>query len=310
MSAICQDNQTAYVKTYPALGLACLRTGNAKPYRLWLILRYLDSETHAEAVGRVSVADLARFVASARIRGYSNMRDVLRDPRSAAFWRCYTDGRGVRWVAYAGLQDVGAAMAEQDDSGRQVHDRPAIIPLAAFFKLTTFRAHIYALGVYGRSDGRATNPLSRTTAAVMSGLSKPTLRKYDKLARVKVSRNHAIMGHAEIRADAQSMAALGAADHGGWWFTLRAGDGWDVCQTLPNSYTTEAAYTQYGASKHLRRQTNPAFLTAGEPIARRYYHDARRALRRDHATQSYLEAEAYGTRDGRRVGQWVALPCA
>ena len=304
------DDRTEQVKTYPALGLACLRTGNAKPYRLWLLLRHFDAATNPEPVGRVSVADLESFVASARLRGFSNLRDVLRDRRGGAFWRRYTDGRGVRWVSYARLQDVGAAIAEQDDSGCQVHDRPAFIPLAAFRKLTVFRAHVYALGVYGRLDGKATNPLARSVASRLAGLSKNTMIKYDRLAGVQVRRNHAITGHCTARADAQSLVAMRAADLGGRWFVHTAkGGGFDVCRVLPNSYTINASYTRYGRSKHLRRLTNPVCLTTGDPVRRRYFHEPKRAMRRDHTSQCYLEAEPYHTIGGRTVGVWDALPC-
>ena len=300
-----------YVKSYPALGLGCLRTGLAKPYRLWLLLRYLDAQLNDERVGRVSVGNLGRFVASQRLRGYGNLRDVLRDPRGQAFWRCYTDGDGTRWIAYRCLEDVAASVAEQDASGRQLHDRPAFIRLGAFRKLMDFRAHVCALGLYGRLDGRPTNPLARSVAGDMAGLSTPTLRKYDRLAGVKVQPNHAIMEHCQARGDAQSLAALRACDLGGRWFIhWGKGGGWDVCRVLPNSYQVRVNYTRYGASKHLRRSTNPASLTAGEPIQRRYYHESKRATRRDPFHQAYLEAAPYQTIGGRLVGVWDGLPVA
>ncbi|MEM7117864.1 MAG: hypothetical protein AAF614_35870 [Chloroflexota bacterium] len=173
------DTADQTVKLYPDIARAMLRQEVANAGRLWLALRHIDQKSQ----GWLRIVDirekLTTKTAVNRLCGWRQMRNLLREG-DAIFWQ-----RDKERVWLYGVEKVAQKLQISRLTGL-----PIKLPLTHLFSgISVFRAHLYASIHSGRRRG---NPISRERLAQLSGVTPRTQRQYDRIAKVKRTKNIAI----------------------------------------------------------------------------------------------------------------------
>lgn len=220
----------------PSLALALLRQGRVAEGRLWLLLRWLDSD------GRGWLERAAIFAACTDKTSptYLCTPRYLRQLLAAGeglFWQQDAAGRACPELAervwLRGQVKVAAGLGVRRAQGRNVEMPVAIL----FAPIGQVRAHLYASFHSGRGETAA--PISRETLRDLSGASPRAQQGYERRARVQAQGCVAVGAAVTAVSDSQEhawqhgRAAFTITDHGGHYG--RAGDVYQA-RRLPNRY--------------------------------------------------------------------------
>jgi len=259
------------VKSYEGLNQEVLKRREVRAYRLWLLLRSLDSEGRGWVDFGKAQESFLRLGLSRR-----SFRDILR--KGEGFWWTRVRGR----IFYSGLEKVCLRL-------RVLPGRPVLIPLPK--RLSEFRALLHA------SFFVKEKTISRRRLQELTGKSKTTLRRWEKLTGVKIQPN---LGYSPklLSKSSSSYRCIGYSEEGQPF--------WEVCLDgkarltwqISNSYVVESERLErapWGLARKVQRRIKP--LVGGEGLwFRLYFRDPRSALRYQKKT-----GEAVYVWDGRTI---------
>lgn len=251
-------------KNYTSLGLAVKQVGEAKFYRVWLLARFLDSA----GSGWVAIDELREALCASgsplRISkpttsdesAWRNLRSLM-NGGEGRYWTREVGRHGVERLRYVTPADLAVTLGLERLSGD-----PVFIPVEILTaSIGDFRAHLVAsIHAARQGDHDRTAPISRQTMASMTGVSKRTLRRYDKRAGIKAFPNY------EIGQVATTAAMQDAAwEHGTAVFEFidykghqgRAGQH-RVARALPNAYSTEMQTAPRGRQRKINKELRDA----------------------------------------------------
>ena len=239
-----------WVKLYPDIGLGMLREELTAPGRLWLMLRYLDSE--GCGVIRIDIIrrKLTRKNSQLRLCGKRQLRNLLQD------------GEGVYWhrdkerVWLRSATRVAFALGVDRLTGR-----PVALPTAALLDgIGTFRAHLYAAFHSGRvretPHGDQVMPIARETLEQLSRVGRSSQRNYEDRVGIGVQPNF-VVGELstkeamEKQAWAKGQALFELKDYRGQ--QGKKGKTYLAWQ-LPNSYSGQHRHRPRGRQKRINRK--------------------------------------------------------
>lgn len=261
------------VKSYVNLGFAALREHDECSYRLWLLLRHLDTDGR----GWVTTTDLAAFVAE----------HDLWHPQST--WRHLKAGQGRWWwqwrdmVFYAGLQRTCDRLDAYE------YSNPVLIPVEAFRSIGKFRAALLA-----SMFAKKARTISLATLSRLTGRSRRTVASWAKRAKLDITENVML---SDRPAEGPVDPDLARQGYRRAWI-----DGeWRLVRRLPNTYHAPDAYvpTAHGQVKHIAK---PCFSTRRAPS--RFYFTKPTAVAR--ALRRLTQGEVVYSR-GRRTDDGAVL---
>ena len=239
-----------WVKLYPDIGLGMLREEMAAPGRLWLMLRYLDTEGRGSLRIDNLREKLTHKTSNLRLCGWRQLRNLLRQ------------GEGVYWTrdkTYVWLHS--AARVAVALGVEQVTGRPVALPSAALLDgMGTFRAHLYAAFHSGRTketpQGDRVMPIARETLEQLSGVGRSSQRVYEAQVGLHVQANFVVGGSStkeamEKRAWAKGQALFELKDYRGQ--QGKKGKIYLAWQ-LPNSYSRQHRHRPRGRQKRINRK--------------------------------------------------------
>jgi hypothetical protein len=258
-----QSTPPAWVKLYPDIGLMMLRQEFSASGRLWLMLRYLDTQGQGVVNLQTAYQQLTTKSSALRLCGKRQMRNLLRDGEGL-YW---TQRKGFIWLHSA--VRVAAALGVQRLTGW-----PVALPVSALLSgIGAFRAHLYAAFHSGRAkvqDDRTVvrlgMPIARDTLAELSGTAQSSQRNYEARVGLRKKANYAI-GPALTETGRQEQAW----QHGQALFELKDHEGQQGKQgktylawQLPNSYSGQHQQRPKGRQKRMNRQLKD-LVTKGMP---------------------------------------------
>ena len=236
---VAPPSKTGTIPLAPSLGLAVLRHKEAAVFRLWLLLRYADTQGQ----GALPLARAQTLFTEAgsplRFCGRRQLRNLLA-AGEGRFWQTNSDHVWLRSAAR-----VAATLGVRRFRGQEV-----AFPIQALVGgIAAVRANLYAAFHSGRKGA----PIARQTLARKSGVAERTQRRYDRLCGLEKQANFArgpLLGSAQ----AQELAwRFGPAA-----FTWRAkGAGQEskkrrfLAWQLPNSY--HGPHAQLGRGRQKRQ---------------------------------------------------------
>lgn len=239
-----------WVKLYPDIGLGMLREELTAPGRLWLMLRYLDSEGCGFIRIDIIKRKLTKKNSKLRLCGKRQLRNLLQDG-DGVYWR-----RDKEHVWLRSAARVAFALGVDRLTGR-----PVALPTAALLDgIGTFRAHLYAAFHSGRAKetphGDQVMPIARETLEQLSGVGRSSQRNYEERIGVDVQANFAIgdlstKENQEKRAWAKGQALFELKDYRGQ--QGRKGKTYLAWQ-LPNSYSGQHRHRPRGRQKRINRK--------------------------------------------------------
>ncbi|WP_420640516.1 hypothetical protein [Candidatus Leptofilum sp.] len=239
-----------WVKLYPDIGLGMLREELTAPGRLWLMLRYLDSEGCGVIRIDIIKRNLTKKTSKLRLCGKRQLRNLLQDGEGV-YW--HRDKEHV-WLRSAAR--VAFALGVDRLTGR-----PVALPTAALLDgIGTFRAHLYAAFHSGRAKetphGDQAMPIARETLEQLSGVGRSSQRNYEERIGVDVQANFAVgdlstKENQEKRAWAKGQALFELKDYRGQ--QGRKGKTYLAWQ-LPNSYSGQHRHRPRGRQKRINRK--------------------------------------------------------
>jgi len=258
------------VKTFERLNQEVLRKNQARQYRLWLLLRSLDEQGKGWVSYEEALEAFLKLGLSRR-----SFRDILR--KGEGLW--WT--RAQKRIFYFGLEKVCLRL-------QVLPGRPILVPLAR--RLSEFRALLHA------SFFVKPKTISRTRLQELTGKSKTTLRRWEKLTGVKVQPN---LGYSPkpLSKEKSSVSRCIGYDEEGQPF-------WEVCLDgkahlawqIPNTYVAEFERAPYGLARRIRKKLRPLVGGEGERLFRLYFESPRDAYRYQKKT-----GEAVYVLDGRTL---------
>jgi len=255
------------VKSYTNLNQGVLRRREVRAYRLWLLLRSLDSEGRGWVAYEEALEAFLKLGLSRR-----SFRDILR--KGEGFWWTRVRGR----IFYSGLGKVCLRL-------RVLPGRPVRIPLPK--KLSEFRALLHA------SFFVKERTISRSSLQKLTGKSKTTLRRWEKLTGVKIQPNLGYSPKPLSKEKSSVSRCIGYDEKGQPFFEVSLNGRPHLAWQISNSYVVESERLErapWGLSRKVRKKLRPLFGGEGERLFRLYFQDPRKAL-------SYV----------RRTGQAVYL---
>lgn len=310
------EKSPATVRIHPVLALAMLKAEQAAAGRIWLLLRFLDTEGRGWLPSELVRGKLTQQEANTRVCGRRQLRNLLRQGEGT-FWEHQQAQAGCReriWLRSPSR--VATALGLERLTGRPVH-----IPLAALLGgIGQVRAHFYASFHHGRQAGDDSGaPISRARLATLTNVPPRTQRLYDGAAGIRRQANYAVGADYSIqnmreRAWRHGRAVFQFVDHQG-----RQGPAGRryVAWRLPNSYVINNKANS-GANPGKREINNrqPADLvtTGAQGNGRELKHClgqsktlfhpdssvAGQAYNLDCSTDAYWPDRLDGSRDGHR----------
>ncbi|MCA9917376.1 MAG: hypothetical protein KC445_05455, partial [Anaerolineales bacterium] len=239
-----------WVKLYPDIGLGMLREELTAPGRLWLMLRYLDSEGRGSIRIDIIKQKLTKKNSSLRLCGKRQLRSLLKDGEGV-YW-----SRDKEYVWLRSAARVAFALGVDRLTGR-----PVALPTAALLAgIGTFRAHLYAAFHSGRAKetphGDQAMPIARETLEYLSGVGRSSQRNYEDRIGIGVQSNF-VVGELstkeamEKRAWSKGQALFELKDYRGQ--QGRKGKTYLAWQ-LPNSYSGQHRHRPRGRQKRINRK--------------------------------------------------------
>ena len=240
----------SWVKLYPDIGLGMLRQEKTAPGRLWLLLRYLDTEGRGALRIDIIKQQLTQKSSTLRLCGKRQLRNLLRD------------GEGDFWVRdEEHIWLFSAARVVHTLDVERLTGRPVALPLEALLNgIGRFRAHLYTAFHSGRTKdtprGSQAMPIARGTMAELSGVGASSQRAYEAQTNVDVQANFAVGEQAtkenqENRAWQQGRALFELKDYRGQ--QGKKGKTYLAWQ-LPNTYIGEHPHRPKGRQKRINRK--------------------------------------------------------
>jgi len=256
------------VKSYESLNQEVLKRNEARAYRLWLLLRALDKE----GKGWVDYEEAQKAFLSLGLSRRS-FRDTLR--KGEGFWWTRVRGR----IFYSGLGKVCLRL-------RVFPGRPVLIPLPR--KLSEFRALLHA------SFFVKPRTISRGSLQKLTGKSKTTLRRWEKLTGVKTQPN---LGYSKALSKEKSSGSrcLGYDEEGQPFWEVSLDGRSHLAWQIPNTYVAEFVLAPWGQAKKIRK-VRPLDGGEGERPSRLYFLRPRDAYRYQKKT-----GESVYVWDGRTI---------
>ena len=238
------------VKLYPDIALALLRERAAAPGRLWLLLRYLDSNGRGWIEIDSARRQLTGRDSDLRVFSWRQMRKLL------------ARGEGLFWIRddrrlwLRSPLKVAAAFGVDRLTGRPVALQVSIL----LQSIGQVRAHFYASFHSARNPQKTkiakAAPISRSALETLCHTSRSTQRQYEKRSGVRKQRNFAVgkrltVTDFQIQAWNRGCAALRFKDHIGQ--VGRKGAEYTAWQ-LPNSYVGPHEAHSRGRQKRMNRK--------------------------------------------------------
>jgi hypothetical protein len=177
--ADCNDATPAILRTYPELNRWAIAEGVTALYRLWLLVRALDTD------GRGVVSRHA-LVAAMEAHGLSrrHLHRIQQHPQLSVFLTIHPDK-----IEYRSLKAV--CLALQVKPGRSVY-----VPASCVGSLETFRAHLYAAWIAAHDCLL----ISRERLSGLFQVSPETLRRWERTTGVVVTYNVVEVGPTDAAA--------------------------------------------------------------------------------------------------------------
>lgn len=232
----------ATIKVYPDITLALLRHKLAASGRIWLLLRYLDTNGQGWIDVTTAREQLTHKTAPLRVCGWRQLRNLLA-AGEGFFWQRQDDRL---WLC--GITKVTAKLQITKLVGR-----PVSLPLNILLKnIGTVRAHFYATF----HSSRKTKPVARETLTRVTAVPARTQRLYDRRAKVQRHTNFALgprvnTAVAEEQAWQQGQAGFHLTDYNGQQGP--SGTTYLAWQ-LPNSYNAPHAPQPRGRQQRINRE--------------------------------------------------------
>ncbi len=260
------------VKSYPELNMAAMQRRKDKPYRLWLLCRYLD----ADGRGWVTLDALRRLTAPMVTR--------------QTLWRTLSQGEGAFWHKDCDRVYLRGLQAIADHFETYPSTNPVLVPLADFAKIAAFRAALVAT-LFAKKE----RTISHATLARLTGRTRRTIISYMKRARVRVTENRMLSKRPVTPYVDAELAEQG-------YYRTRINGHWHMVRRIPNSYDADFETAPHGMVKHL---VKPSSTTQGA-LSRRYFTKPTaiaRAVERITEGETILTVTALATDAGRRCWQ-------
>lgn len=267
------------IKVYPDIALGMLRQEQVAAGRLWLLLRYLDSDGR----GVLRVVNLRETFASTkaplRLCGWRQLRNLLRQGEGI-FWQ--RDKERV-WLRSAGKVALSLGVM-------RLNGRPVAIPVKHLVgSIGEAKAYLYASFHAGRQSTverrSGQKPIARDTLTELTGLTAESQRGYERRVGVRVSRNY-VVGEQSITSKEERFWKQGGGvfefvDHQGG--QGRPGKQYIAWQ-LPNSYTVSLANRPKGRQKRINRMLSDLFMkgmtgNTQRTVEKRYFGDGAGAVK-------------------------------
>ena len=239
-----------WVKLYPDIGLGMLRQEQTAPGRLWLLLRYLDTEGRGALRIDIITNQLTEKTSKLRLCCKRQLRNLL------------NDGEGTFWVRdEEHIWLFSAARVAHALHVERLTGRPVALPVSALLNgIGRFRAHLYTAFHSGRTKdtprGSQAMPIARSTMAELSGVGASSQRAYEAQTDVEVQANFVVGEQAtkenqENRAWQQGQALFELKDYRG--HQGKKGQTYLAWQ-LPNTYIGEHPHRPRGRQKRINRK--------------------------------------------------------
>lgn len=232
----------ATVVIHPSMGLAILQQHREAPARIYYLLRALDQSGRGWLPIEQIRQQLSRKGEPLRVCSWRRLRQLLREGEGL-FWR---RDRDRLWLN--GAHRVASKLGLD-----RLQGYPVELPIQALLGgIQAVRAAFYATF----HSGRESRPISRDTLHDLSGIPARTQLEYDRVARVRRSRNFAV-GERDTAEAFQERAWR----HGRGVFLFvdakgrqgRPGETY-VAWNLPNSYQAGYQRRSAGSRKRINRK--------------------------------------------------------
>jgi hypothetical protein len=289
------------------MALAMLRTQQAAPGRLWLLLRRLDETGR----GVFRIAGLRELFCTPEsnfhVCGWRQFRNLLRQGEGV-FWQ---RDRERLWLRSAGKTAAALGVA-------RLTGQPVAIPRQYLLgSIGEARAYLYASFHAGRSKQDASvqpKPISRETLTALSGLSAESQRAYEKRAGVRVKQNYAVGERLSAESEQERSWRQGRGV-----FQLHDTNGRlgkpgqrYLAWQLPNSYAAALEQRPKGCQKRINRSLADLFMkgitgNGRHTVEQRYFGPAAaaaRGLQRQQTTEVFWRQTEVGN---GRVQLWHTL---
>lgn len=284
---------TAAVKLHPSIGLGLLRKKTSAPGRIWLLLRWLDTN----GAGWIDTGNARRLLCSpdsaVRVCSWRHLRTLLAKGEDL-FWNHQGDRIWLR-----SIPKVARSLHMTRLAGHPVR-LPVKILLQSIGQV---RAHLYASFHSGRAHA---NPISRASLRKISQVSPRSQQNYEKKTRIKKQKNYAIGSkltddHVQNQGWLHGPACFAWRDHqASLGRTGHARLAWQ----LPNSYLGPHERQPRGRLRQINHQLavllNKGITGNGhvtdDCAPRRYFSEAARAVQTLNRTESgvYWQSEQRG----------------
>jgi len=262
------------LKAYPELGRLIIRSGRAREYRIWLLLRQID----ATGRGWLYLDDVSLIVRDRLALSNDTLRRVLA-AGDGTFWTIQ-DGR----IWLAGLLKLSEIFECRPG-------RPFLMPNEAMGKLQTFKAFIYAgwICVQGTTKSKQGGiTISRARCTDSWNVSRVTLSTWERISGISKRRNIAQL---DLPLSPDLTPAL---DGRRFWI-----EGSTVCWQMPNTYASPLELAPRGMSRKAR-----AVIDAD---GQRVYYSTPRDRERDERKIGRFHYQTYGfLRTIHGEGHWQA----
>lgn len=279
-----QPAPAATVAVFGHVAAAALKRKEARLFQLWALMRHHDKH----GAGRLPVAtvyEIAGFLHPA------NLRAVIRKGIAAGYFRREPNG----YLGYAGQRQLCHVLGITRVKGRAV-----AVPVdeLATDSRPELGALLYDAALSSRGEGYS-NPIARggwhhgelqdIGIKAMTGLSRPTQRKYEAMRSIKPRANVEDLGAYEPD---RLQALQAAAGHNeARPFVLRQRGGARIVRRLPNAYHGTLAIVRRGR-RRLNEQLTKETGRALDPLANLWRSELQEQIRRYHDKQGPAAKQA------------------
>lgn len=234
-----------YLKVYPELVAAALKSHEADLYAVWLVLKAIDKNSGSS--GHIQHSYMLNFVMDILHLSITQSYKKLNDGQNK-YWGKFAGKKGQKSTSLFSIERVinhlQPDLTRTDSFG---------LPVDVFYTLNGWKdikAILYSIVASRYEDLR---PVSRATICDNTGSSLSTLhRQIHSDKGPDIYRNEVVLAES-VRADVvgKKREALFAAGHSSPLFIKKEGYMYHLIQVLPNSYSYKASiYNRYNANKH------------------------------------------------------------
>ena len=296
-----EEKRTGYIKLQPDLALAFLRYKQSGPGRLWLLMRYFDSEGCGWVEEQTAKSMFTEKESWWRLCGWRQLRNLLNQGEDI-FWQ---RRNGRIWLC--SMTKVATALGLPRLGGY-----PVALPVDVLVqKISKVRAHFYASFHSGR-DGM---PISRETLTTLTAMHERTQRRYEKVSGVRIQTNITL-------GDVVSKEGIEAAnwEHGRAFFVFTDHRGKHgprdqryLAWQLPNSYIGPHKQLSRGSQKQINRRladlsTKGMMGNGYMRHSKCFFHNALTALKASRRQDQRYHYWQPAQSKGKKYRLWYHLP--